>query len=486
MKKALIVLLLLAVAGGLFAQTAPAFTIQGRIDTWWLPFQSVTRDVSDGAGGTKSVTVPAAGLGRDTNNADPNNYGAGLRARLFGAAQTDNFGLRIWLQFFPMAGGGATSMIGFDDCVDAWWKPVSWFKLDVGKFVDDTLRGKISDDAWMDALTLISADGDEIFTRFRGQGFNSVGGSNAGVLATFSFANVGNGDLGFYALFPSLNPFAGRQHAPIGITLTGGDKGNLYEAPVFADGNNQFFRVYERTQGAISYNIKNVGLIRAQYVGANKVMGAMNPAGSGRKDATAPRIEAAFLLSMVNNLTLDIGGKVPLLVKGSEVNNWVTIDSTNVVAYLWQKADPNSKAEWQNPYQASIGVKYVMLDNNALTLWGRVDGKFGGYYDDGTDKVNFGPEINLHLNPYYNLGFMTLGLDVGFGFIGKSTNDIATYNGGKDLDGGTRFGAGIYALKQLNPTCSVKGGFAYSAGTKVNGVQEDAVFSIPVVLDYTF
>jgi len=493
-----------------------------------MPFQSVTRQVTytDASGVQKTmdaVTVPATGLGRDTNG------GNGIRARLLGAAQTDTYGMRLWVQFYPTilgygpyngGVGGATynnTFVQFDDCVDLWWNPVSWFKIDLGKFVDDTLRGKISDDSWMDGVTLISMDADEIFSRFQGQGMFGNRTSVTGVLATFKF-----GGLGVYALFPSLNPFSSAAYRNnYGNNITAGDRANVYEAANWNDGQNEFKRQYSRSQIALSYAIPNIGLVRAQYVGAVKAKGnlpatpvpayqanlsngttttapgSFNNAPTAFSWATTPRFEAAFLLNGIQNLTVDIGGKVPLPVKGNDVQQWNYVDpATGDQVYMWQDPYVNDPSTWQNPYQVSVGAKYFMLDNNALTLWARVDGKFGGTYDPGTTGskvVNFGPEINLHINPSYNLGICIVGLDLGFGWYGETKSDGKVYGKNDALkidgyNGGVRFGAGLYGQKNFNAagSCYIRGGLAYSAGTKVNGIQEDAVFSIPINMGYTF
>jgi hypothetical protein len=458
MKKALVVLLILAVAGGLFAQE---FSLGGRVDTWLIPFQYIDRD---------GDALMGAGLGRDTNN------GNGVRARLFGEAKTDTLGLKIQLQFYPT---GTGAVVQFDDNVEIWWKPIDWFQLDVGKIVSDPLRGKIGDGSWMDGVTVLSYNGDEIFSRFAGSGVNNGGSGAAGALASFKF-----GDLFIGALLPNLAPF-GESPATARDPLTGA-KANVYETANYNNGANVLGRQYERIQFAIGYTIPDIGLVRAQYVGANAVASTGFFTGTASVSITAPRIEAAFALTAIEGLTLDIGGKVPLPVKADSVDTW-----TGSPKYEWKAGTGDWTA--QAPYQVSVGASYKASD--ALTIVGRVDGKFGGSYDIGTsgsEPIKFGPEINFHLFPTYNLGPVVLGLDFGLAWYGSYTYDgdvigssDAPLAGIPELNGGIRAGGGLYVQKTWGGS-TIRGGLAYKAGTKVNGVQEDAIFTVPIVFEYAF
>jgi hypothetical protein len=464
MKKALVVLLILAVAGGLFAQE---FSLNGRVDAWLVPFQYIDRD---------GDSLVGAGLGRDTNG------GNGVRARLFGEAKTDTMGLKIQLQFYP---ADSTAAVQFDDNVELWWKPIDWFQLDVGKFVSDPLRGKIGDGSWMDGVTVMSYDGDEIFSRFKSQGLNNGGSGNAGVLASFNYGGLFVG-----ALLPNLAAFGAAARDP----LTGG-KANVYETAKYGNGSpgngggSVLGREFERIQFAVGYTIPDIGLVRVQYVGANAGLSGgidFSTPSVAAYTIYTPRIEAAFALTMIDGLTLDIGGKVPLPLKADQVDTW-----TGAPDYKWDSGTGDWKA--QAPYQLSVGATYKA--NSALTITGRVDGKFGGSVDSGVsgqEPIKFGPEINFHLFPTYDIGIVVLGLDFGLGWYGSYTYDgdvigssdvpLAGYS---ELNGGVRAGGGIYAQKTWGGS-TIRGGLAYKAGTKVNGVKEDAVFSVPIVFEYSF
>ena len=490
MKKALVILLALAVVGGLFAQDAPTFTIQGRVDGWWTPFQAVTRDVpkrvwdpgtsawiDDPSGATESVTLLGAGLGRDANN------GNGVRGRIFIEGRTDIVGLKLQLQFYPFIQGNnynpgndgignTPQYIGFDDNVMVWWKPIPEIELDVGKFVNDPLRGKIGNN-WMKAYTVSAYDEDEIFSRFRSQGFGTSA-SNIGVLGLFKF-----GDLTAGILFPQLDPFTSAQ-----ASGAGGGKGATYETVVYNSGANEFVHVYERTQIGVGYNIQDIGLARVQFIGANK--GFTIPSTViGQIAANTPRIELAFQLTAVQGLTLDIGGKIPFPVVAKDIKGWTRWEDdpatlTSSAKYEWKAGSGDAKV--QNPYQVSLGARFQL---DALDISGRVDGKFGGSAEKLNavlDKVyKFGPELNVHLWPGYNLGFAKAYLDIGLGWVGESKYDGEVI---KKSDG-FRVGFGAYLEKPIG-ACTIRGGLAYRVASEFAGVKEDGVFSIPVMFDYTF
>jgi hypothetical protein len=485
MKKALVVLLILAVAGGLFAQSAPSFTVQGRFDTWWIPFQYVDKD---------GDSMMGAGLGRDSGS------GAGPRARIFGEGKTDTFGIKIQLQFLPVA-NNTTGAIGFDDNVEGWWKPVEFFQIDAGKFVADDFRGKIGDN-WMKAFTVPMAsitnnngfNNDSIFTRFNSGGNRNGGSGNAGVLGRFYF-----GDFKAGILFPNLGQF--------GQTL------NTYEVPNFANGANDLLRTYEKIQIALGYTIADIGFVRAQFVGANSGIAiggpTVTPYSSANYNIVAPRFELAFQVLAVEGLTLDIGGKYILPLDETSVKTWNTTDlkwDDGQYTFNFGAGALPVQGSFNAPVEVSLGAGYKV--NDMITITGRVDGKFlgkatfdkveavPGTWTDADTEISIGPEVNVHLWPTFDLGFAVLGVDVGFAWFGETKMDSAGTSTTMD-EGGIRVGGGVWLQKAFASNFTLKGGLAYSAATEFMGlkasggvastrVKTDGVFTIPVVLEYTF
>jgi hypothetical protein len=418
------------------AQDAPSFTVGGRLDAWFVPLQVTTID-----DGTDTHTYVGTALGRDAN-------GVGPRARLFLTGKTDILGLNVGLQFFPasLVNGTAVGTFGFDDNVEVWLQPVDWFKFDVGKFVVDPLRGKIGDN-WMDGFTVKMRDGDAIFSRFKSQGFNG-GDSVVGALASFMF-----GDLYVGALLPGLGQFSAQS--------------DIYGTVNSTNGLESSDHVFERAQVGVGYTIQDIGVVRAQYVGANVKGDQSNPT-----NIVSSRIEVAFQLTAVQGLNLDVGAKIPLAF--SEAKTWNATDAK------WESND--DKNTYQAPMGVSLGAAYTAGD---LVFTGRVDASFGGKYTpDGGKDTESALDVNAHLWPTYNLGFAKAGLDVGFEYIGETKVDGEKPTD-KSGDGGTRIGVGFWLEKTWGPG-TVKGGLAYRLAGEVNGTKEAGVFSIPLVFEYTF
>jgi hypothetical protein len=404
-----------------------------------MPLQIITREVPDGAD-TKNQTLVGAGLGRDNTSKGP-------RGRVFVEGKTDKLGLKLQLQFYPV-----DVTLGVDDFAEVWVKPADWVKIDVGKFVDDTLRGKVGDGSWMDGVTVLMKDGDSIFSRFKSPSMNPSP-SPVGALVGFTF-----GDLYIGAMVPALKLFKGAPGAGTyetfaveGFTATEDD------SPETAG------RVYQRIQAAVGYTIKDIGLVRAQFVGANPSV----------SDSTiiAPKIEVAFALTGISGLTLDVGAKIPLPFRNERL--W------NPEDYKWDKTDDDIK--YQAPFQISLGAVYGI---NAISIAARVDTKFAGNvnHDDWDNPYKLPFELNAHLWPSFKLSFATIGVDFGIEYIGETTQDNKVQD---DLNGGIRVGFGAWIEKGMG-AATIKGGLAYKVGTEVNSTKEDGVFSIPIVFEYSF
>jgi hypothetical protein len=128
-----------------------------------------------------------------------------------------------------------------------------------------------------------------------------------------------------------------------------------------------------------------------------------------------------------------------------------------------------------------LGAGYTA---GALDVKGRVDAQFAGKAEGGGYEYNKGLDINVHLWPSYNLGFATAGLDVGFNFIGDSTEKKTTDLEEQDVKGGYRFGVGAW-LRKAYGAASIKGGLGLRLGED-NGDKLETVISVPIIFDYSF
>jgi hypothetical protein len=177
-------------------------------------------------------------------------------------------------------------------------------------------------------------------------------------------------------------------------------------------------------------------------------------------------LDIAFALSAVENLVLDIGFKIPFAVSKS-----------------------NPDATRQEPFHAAVGATFKSGDFNIL---GRVDLDFLGSTTLGKVKTTDAPNLNIHVVPSYNLGFATVGGEVGFIWL----LDSKETGGAKDVThtGGVGVGAGAWIQKSWGAGY-IKAGLAYKLGTKVyegdadtttDDVYTRGTFSVPIVLQYAF
>jgi hypothetical protein len=240
---------------------------------------------------------------------------------------------------------------------------------------------------------------------------------------------------------------------------------------------------YEKIQVGVGFTIENIGLVRAQYVGASHI----NPDTFWTDNLKVRRIEAAFAFTGMEGLVIDVGGKIPLAFSTYEkIHSWDNDTNPDTPAIsITQRVTDGTK--YQAPFQVSLGAGYTL---DALAINGRVDAQFAGNRTQKDDsEYNIGPYINVHLWPSYNLGFATVGLDVGFEFLGEDTdkdgNVIAKGDPDNEKNGGMRIGFGAW-LKKSYGGSSIKGGLAYHVGTEVHSKKEPGVFSIPVIFEYTF
>jgi hypothetical protein len=375
----------------------------------------------------------------------------------------DKIGFRAHLDFFR---GGGASVFDVGDFLGLWWQPLQQLKFDVGRFNEDILRGKVGDDDWH-AYTVGMKGKDAIFTRFKG---------DAGVLVSIK---------------PIEGLFIG-VHVPDFSPLLGGTPNYTSGAPDLNGGtgtgdSNRALRVYERTQVAVGYEIGGIGLVRAQFVGANgsgtDFIAVAPPAPSTPPFfGNAPRIEAAFAYTGMENLVVDFGLKFWIPIGDTVTDTWVEADHEYTMT--------GAKGTFWNGMQIALGAGYTM---GAIGINARIDvGLLKNYkYDNSGLEVNIDYPfwLNFHLWPSYDLGFATIGLDFGLGVNGD-TNGEAKANGNSvwkdELKGGIDVGFGLWIQKDIG-NGSIRGGVAYKVATEnPENVKQNGILSIPVLFSYAF
>ncbi|MCL2042619.1 MAG: hypothetical protein FWG89_00620 [Treponema sp.] len=421
---------------GLVTALQAQITVSGSVDMVVIPFQLIQAvdgmDEKDNP--IRHNAEMGAGLGQIEGIAGPR-----IRLDVRAMNETGTAGARLRLQAL------GHTYIGVENFLQAWWSPLDWLRLDAGRFDDDRMRGKIGWDD-MHIFTVLSYNEDAIFNRIRARGgFMMSLEPIEGLLVT--------------ALLNDLNPLAVQGHDELHLHRPNFPELS-YVQDRFENGN-----MWRNLHIAASYTIEGIGMFRAQYIGVIPDYTSYDPEmGLLPGDIRAPRFEAAFALSAISDLTLDIGGKLPLPINNNDAFG------TNT---------------WQAPYQISIGAQY---DMDKLTIAGRVDTGLGGGWKvsgAGTEEFSFAPKVNIHLWPSYNFGAFKAILSAGLELLGEETliaGNTVTVTG----DGGIRFGAGISLEGTVIGGFRTRGGLAYRFPAEINGIKERGVFTIPLFLEYSF
>jgi hypothetical protein len=432
-------MVLLIVAGAAFAQIPDGFSVNawGRAD--FVPFQGQFPDGGD----AKYYTGTGSG------------WGAGYMGLNFQFNALDG---KIGGQFELGTNGDIEPTVG--DNLHVWVKPFGSdiLYLKVGKFRDGRFRGPGTDNEFQGFIGGPGKDGDSVFNRFEPDG---------GAL----FVSQPIAGLSIYA---QLNP--GATINGIGPALDPGAEAN---------------DVYKKIQTGFAYDISGIGLIRAQYVGntgditpataakfvldPDTYTGGPPPVGgtssvpgwtyveAESQTINAARIEAAFKVTAVPGLNLDLGLKLPLPVSD-------TIAGTDVTA--------------QDNFQLSVAGDYSAGDFGiAYGLYGAFGGSIA-YDIPGADRDDLAPTFDIILTPslYVAAVDAKVGLDLGFKVAGEST--IA---GIDQKDDSTTFGFGAWISRALGKGF-VKTGLAYQLPAYAsNGTKGQVGYlSVPVILQIVF
>jgi hypothetical protein len=358
--------------------------------------------------------------------------------------------------------------IDVGDFAYIWAKPWDFLKISAGKFNDDTFRGKIGDTNFAGDITLGMKDNDAIFTRFQGNGLG---------------AEI------------ALTPIEGLYIAA--EVNAGTFPGNSMEAK----------HAFQKIQVGAGYEIADIGHARVQFKGGNGTLGVDDKGTPGDDDddtaivdligigvyaarthglptADASRVELAFALTAVENLTVDLGAKIHFAAKNK-------LDDTTT-EYKYDTKEMGDDTSYTNPLGISLGANYALGDFGILA---RVDTQIGAKAKAKIGGIAYeaksGFYLNTHLVPSYNLGFATVGADIGFELnptITSKTGDTSTTL----VKGGVGFGLGAWIEKGL-ASGSIKTGIGVTLPTTTHTLLPDSantavkspmVLTIPIIMEY--
>ncbi|MDR2951926.1 MAG: hypothetical protein LBU82_01650 [Treponema sp.] len=310
-------------------------------------------------------------------------------------------------------------------------------KLSMGHFLEDGLRGKFGGLTLGDYIGIGSGE-DAIFSRI------GTGGEDKGNFSTRT------------ALLISSSPIDGLF---IGLKLNGYifDNWGSEEFPITYTANS-----FRYMQLAAGYNIANIGHIRAQYLGGwfgeidrNDEDTAKYLAASNDKPA---RIEAAFALTAIDGLLIDLGGKFyfPQKFKGTGE------ERTDGAAFSLAAK-----------FNAGIFGIFFRSDLTGLGAYNRVN---------NSDKSAEAMKMAFVLEPTFGFDFGTVGFDVGFAVNGESKD---TSGNGKE-DNTTQLGFGAFFEKNLGKG-NINVGLVYKLPANgKNGANGSGFFEVPISIVASF
>jgi hypothetical protein len=432
-------IVLVVLTGAVFAQVPDGVTFGAWGRTYFTPFQSHSAhdemsepNTAHTMGDNKTEAYSTTGT----------TWGWGMGDIEFDLkAEAEQIGMVISLN-----GNGGS--VGTNDFAEIWAKPISWVRIDIGKFNIDNLRGKVGLDSEFNAFTLGAPDPDAIFTRFQtGNGWHVTATPDMVPGLTVQLGLGSNkteaGALGYY------------------------DGG--WQPTAFVPGGDSWASM----QFGVGYEIAGIGLARVQYLGARS---EPTVTGEEEEDAdpynafgiTTKKIEVAFAYTGMADslgLTIDLGGKIPL-------------PATKIGGGDFTHMDPIKIALGGSYAQNGIGVTAGFY----LGFLGGDDNTKGGNEKITTTQ---GVTFDMHLIPSYDLSFGTVGLDVGLGIKGKGKSERGSSSSDIE-DGSTNFGIGAWLKQDLG-----KGHITYGAGfnfdTEVSkDVNKGTDIYIPIIVEYAF
>jgi hypothetical protein len=463
-------IVLLTVAGAAFAQFPDGIKFGGWGRADFVPVQGQYRIDADDK---TDFDQAKSGLG--------SGWSPYSRAELRIVADFQTVGTRFWINSDNFSGNAW----GIGDYADIWVKPLGndLLKVDLGKFLDETLRGKVATDSNFALFAGVGKSGDPIFQRFNGYGgliqSSPVKGLYIGVMAK-PLGGL-NGSNGVVASAANATWTPATPIMTAAATVPPGAPAGTVPGPAILQGNtSDATNIWKGVQAAIGYTIPNIGLARIQYVG-NAGWDGKHPLWVLANTFVAPgysplipvlqasRIEAAFQYTGVKGLNIDLGTKIYLPVK-----------------------DTDAKFTYQNNNEINLGVNYTLNDLGILAAF--YTGFGGGAKPDSgkTGKTENGFNFQAILEPSYFLSAIdaTLGANINIHAVGPTL-----YEEKDQKDDTAQFAFGLW-IRRAFARGSIKTGAAFvlpasqhgktklSAGYPLAG--QGGYITVPVILEFAF
>jgi len=374
--------------------------------------------------------------------------------------------------------GFGISMGGFGDNFwssgNIWARPFGndYLKLTIGDYTDDTLRGKVGVTSAIGGFVMMSYPGGEDSI------FNRIGTD------TDDGCDVYYSGQGF--MFTSM-PVDG-----LIIMLNVNTEGNLWSPADWAWNEAWAKKVrtndaYRAMQVAVGYNIAGIGLARVQYIGG--WAGTLDPDvdKDGKPNADKIKldradfsptqqqaaIQAAFNLTAVDGLNLDIGAKYFLPVTYKD--DWTGTNGMTI----------------------GLGANYSM---DALNINFHSVANLGAYkreinkdkleeMDLKEDKSSGGLDFGVFLTPSYELDFAKVGFDFAFRMGGLGVKDAKGDT--VEYTSWNQMGFGLWLQKGLG-SGDIKAGVSFTTPVSYDKADSkdkssgSSLIQIPITLTYAF
>jgi len=297
--------------------------------------------------------------------------------------------------------------------MNAWWAPNRSFKLHLGNTRVHTLRGRVG-----------SSSGTYSYARGRSTGHSAM---NTAILNDPAVMIEG-GD-GIFSRFNMQ-----RHGALMEVTAIPNMYIGAAVQPEFWFGRGYTAKeVYKGIHFAAGYDIRDVGMVRAAFIGGGF--------GNDQRYANAAwnydfsydkRLEAALALTNISGILMDMG------LKYSLEENPGNLDRPGFML--------------DNPLYLAFALNYTKIANTFIGF--AIDGHFLGKAERSA------PQVAFTVFPHYELNILG-GLRVGGDFtFGMQFGDIESINdrktlgfgiyGQKTYSGGNSFRAGVYASAPMN------------------------------------
>jgi hypothetical protein len=355
-----------------------------------------------------------------------------------GIATSEKIGFKIdFGAGYNYAGNSITAGIG--DNAKVWVRPFKPFTLTAGFFKEEDLRGKFGAsefNAWI--LPNGGKGEDNIFQRF-----DAFAGAYFKIEPFVTFDNLPLFQgLTVQGAFGSNAPGTPGSNMRAILNLFNNEDNstlsNKYdESYSDYDGDRvpSALDAYKAIQIAIGWEIPDVGLARAQFIGNNRAALRWGELGSSASVVNVEKqlaiglntnrdsdvLQMAFLFDRFNGIKADLGITIPLKYTSKSTNLEVYPRVVGTDGRVYEPITNQNKNEYeiQDPFVVALAGSWTPSFLSDLNIVVRADFSFGGKKESSDKTAETGYDLNFWLMPSYTIGVWKAGADIGIEAHGK-------------------------------------------------------------------